>query len=230
MTTNKKLVLLVFAASILTPYIGTIFFVRTVSLFLLLPLDALALIVLLLTMSSLARKEAKKERKKWYAISAALGIGIYFLSYGYLLDAADYVFFKARQSQLDKLVLDIEHYSKIKEMSDAQRYWKSLNHISIENDSSLVEAGRKYYINDVLVEQHIDRNKYEDFRKALIAVDLISFTTLEDGTISFTLDGMLDNCEGYAYSVTGQQPAGNDCGRIIHWKKMADHWYVWYTT
>lgn len=54
--------------------------------------------------------------------------------------------------------------------------------------------------------------------------------TLEDGTIVFTLDGMLDNCVGIAYSDDNSNPGYTNCGRIIEWRKLDDHWYFWYTT
>lgn len=54
--------------------------------------------------------------------------------------------------------------------------------------------------------------------------------TLEDGTILFTLDGMLDNCVGIAYSEDNSNPGYTNCGRIIEWRKLDEHWYFWYTT
>jgi len=54
--------------------------------------------------------------------------------------------------------------------------------------------------------------------------------TLEDGTIVFTIDGMLDNCVGIAYSDDNSNPGYTNCGRIIEWRKLDEHWYFWYTT
>jgi len=54
--------------------------------------------------------------------------------------------------------------------------------------------------------------------------------TLESGEVIFTLDGMLDNCVGIAYSKDNKNPGYTNCGRIIEWKKLDDHWYLWYTT
>lgn len=119
-------------------------------------------------------------------------------------------------------------------MSDGQRHWKSINFTSVEaniaNVDTSVEYGRKYFLDDILKRDGIDKEHYEFFRSILVETDLISFTTLEDGTISFTIDGFLDNCYGIAYSETGTQPFGNDCGRIINWEKIGDNWYTWWTT
>lgn len=67
----------------------------------------------------------------------------------------------------------------------------------------------------------------------LIEIPQLTFAlvdTLEDGTIVFTLDGMLDNCVGIAYSEDNANPGYTNCGRIIEWRKVDEHWFVWYTT
>ena len=69
--------------------------------------------------------------------------------------------------------------------------------------------------------------------KKLITVPQLNFAavdTLESGEIIFTLDGMLDNCVGIAYSKDNQNPGYTNCGRIVEWKKLDEHWYLWYTT
>ncbi|GAB3808895.1 hypothetical protein GCM10028819_48910 [Spirosoma humi] len=58
----------------------------------------------------------------------------------------------------------------------------------------------------------------------------MSFTKLEDGTLSFTRDGFLDNGYGFANSTAGKQPVYNDCGQVISWYQAAPNWYVWATT
>ena len=56
------------------------------------------------------------------------------------------------------------------------------------------------------------------------------YVILESGEVIFTLDGILDNCVGIAYSKDNQNPGYTNCGRIVEWKKLDDHWYLWYTT
>ena len=119
-------------------------------------------------------------------------------------------------------------------MSDGQRYWKSVNFTSIEANIASVDTSgkfaKKYFLDDILKRDGIDKEHYEFFRNILVETDLISFTTLKDGTISFTIDGFIDNCYGIAYSETGTQPNANDCGQIIRWKKIGNNWYAWGTT
>ena len=131
-------------------------------------------------------------------------------------------------------ISELKKYEKIKEMSDGQRHWKSINFTSIEANiadvDTISEYGRKYFLDDILKRDGIDKEHYEFFRSILVETNLISFTTLEDGTISFTIDGFLDNCYGIAYSETGRQPNSNYCGHIIYWIKIGKNWYAWGTT
>ena len=75
----------------------------------------------------------------------------------------------------------------------------------------------------------------EKARKDKIQIEIpqlyfASVDTLESGEIIFTLDGMLDNCVGIAYSKDNLNPGYTNCGRIITWIKFEDHWYWYYTT
>ncbi len=227
--------LLIFILSILTPYIGTIFFILTTNIFILLLIFLLALILLIVSGITLTNIESHKSKKKYYLIVAGLAIICYFLTYNIQRNTADLVYYKSKEVLLNELVVDIKSYKKIKEMSDGLRFWKSVNNISIEaniNDVDTTDSGfgKKYFLDDVLKKNNIDKAYYELFRKKLIDTGFESFITLDDGTISFTMDGMLDNCYGIAYSETGENPETNDCGDIIRWEKISDHWYAWGTT
>lgn len=48
--------------------------------------------------------------------------------------------------------------------------------------------------------------------------------------VLFLLDGILDNCSGFSYSLTDQKPSENCSGDLIYWKKMKRNWYKWGTT
>lgn len=52
----------------------------------------------------------------------------------------------------------------------------------------------------------------------------------ENMHVLFLLDGMLDNCSGFSYSLTEKQPSMNCCGDLIYWKKIKRNWYKWGTT
>lgn len=52
----------------------------------------------------------------------------------------------------------------------------------------------------------------------------------ENKHVLFFLDGILDNCSGFSYSLTDKQPSMNCCGDLIYWKKMKKNWHKWGTT
>jgi len=76
----------------------------------------------------------------------------------------------------------------------------------------------------------IEKAGQENKRVKIPQLIFASVDTLESGEIIFTIDGMLDNCVGIAYSKDNKNPGYTNCGRIIEWKKLEDHWYMWYTT
>lgn len=234
MTMKYKTYLTLFFTAILTPFVTIIILIRTGSLLVIFPILFFALITLIITTIGLIRIDLDKPRKKIYWLTAIIAVVLFVSTYGFQLTGADWLFFKLRESKLNTFISELKKYDRIKEMSDGQRYWKSINFNSIENDIGSVDAsgefGRKYFLEDILILERIDKERYEFFRNILVETDLISFTTLEDGTISFTIDGFLDNCYGTAYSQTGTRPNENDCGQIINWTKIGDSWYAWATT
>lgn len=235
MTSRYITNLVLFITGIATPYLGTIFFIRTASIFILLPTYLIALMVVFITTLGLRSSDPIKSRKKYYSLGATGAVILFFICYGNLIDIADYVYLHSRKEELNRLVTGIKRYKKIHEMSDGLRFWKTINNTTVEfypinADTTEDEFGKKYYLDDILKREGITKQDYEAFRQNLIATGFISFTILDDGTISFTKDGMLDNCHGIAYSETGNRPAKNDCGDIIHWKKISDKWYSWGTT
>ncbi|MGY3214063.1 hypothetical protein [Mucilaginibacter sp. HD30] len=198
------------------------------------PIYFIALFVLIITTVRLSRR---KFVRKSLIIPIAIGsVVLFFYSYDIQLQVADAIYFKFREKQLRSLVSEIKDYRKIVEMTDGLRYWKSVNSISIEPDKKDIDTignelgGQKYLLDSVLNHNGIDKKIYERFRQRLIATGFISFALLEDGSISFTMDGMLDNCYGFSYSKSGTHPQFNDCGEIVRWVKISDNWYAWGTT
>lgn len=234
MTKRFKTYLIIFIIAILVPFVTIVFFIRTGSFLIILPILFLALVTLLTSTIEVIKADHNKQRKKYYWIIAVAAIVLFIFSYGFQLTTADWIFFKSRESKLTKFISELKKYKKIHEMSDGQRYWKSINLTSIEANiadiDTTTEFGKKYFLDDVLRRDSIDKEQYEYFKNLLVETDLISFTTLEDGTILFTIDGFLDNCYGVAYSEIGIKPNLNDCGTIINWTKIGDNWYAWDTT
>lgn len=58
----------------------------------------------------------------------------------------------------------------------------------------------------------------------------VSCVPKENMHVLFLLDGILDNCSGFSYSLSDKQPTENCCGDLIYWKKMKRNWYKWGTT
>lgn len=52
----------------------------------------------------------------------------------------------------------------------------------------------------------------------------------ENKHVLFLLEGVIDNCTGFAYSLTDNKPSQNCCGDLISWKKILMNWHKWGTT
>ena len=52
----------------------------------------------------------------------------------------------------------------------------------------------------------------------------------ENKHVLFLLDGLLDNCCGFSYSLTDNKPSNNCCGDLVYWKKTRRNWYKRGTT
>ena len=76
----------------------------------------------------------------------------------------------------------------------------------------------------------IEKARKENKKIQMPKLNFAIVDTLESGEIIFTLDGILDNCVGIAFAKDNQNPCYTNCGRIVEWKKLDDHWYLWYTT
>lgn len=241
MTTKYKTYLAFFIASMLIPYLTVIFLGRNSSFIISIPLFPSALVLLIVSTIKLRKVDTIKSRKKYYWLIAIAAVFFFFYSYNLQLDAANWVFFKLRERKLTLFVSEIKKYKKIKEMSDGQRFWKTINNTPVEpkikeakpiiNEADTIGEStvKKYVLEDILQKEGIDKTHYEFFRQILISTDIESFTTLDDGTISYTIDGFLNNCFGIAYSEKGTKPENNDCGQIAYWTKITDNWYGWGT-
>lgn len=229
---NKKYI--VYLTSILTPYVVTIFLIEQIGIFLALLVFLFSFITLIISCTILVKSGNNDSSRKWMpALIGLIAVVTFFASYRFQGKIGNYIFYKRREEQLNQFVADIIRYKKINQLSDGQRYWKNVNNTSValtRQEVDTTEINRKQFIDDVLKQSSIDKHQYEQFRQQLIETDFMSFTKLEDGTLSFTRDGFLDNCYGFAYSMTGKQPLYNDCGQVISWYRVAPNWYAWATT
>lgn len=226
--------LVIFIASILTPFAAVIFLLRFFGILICLLLFFFSFVGLIISTIGVVRHEQFRQRKKYYVITSITAVLLFIFSYGSQLYAADWFYFKVREGRLTTFITELKKYEKIKEMSDGEAFWKSFNFTPIEPELIHVDTsgrfGKKYFLEDILKRDDVDHEHYEFFRQLLIKTGFKSFATLEDGTVSFTINGFLDNCYGIAYSETGNHPDDNDCGQIIRWSKLSGNWYAWSTT
>lgn len=223
-----------FIISIFTPYITVVFYHHDAGFFLSILLFLLSLIILIISTLSLCSHEVIIARRKYYGWIATTAVILFFVSYGSQLELAERFFLKKREQKLAILISQIQTYGRIRDMNDGLSYWSTLNGTAVAEDSSVVAKSsgpnKRYFLADILRRDKIDKTHYDSVKSALIQLNFISLTTLSDGTISFTIGGFIDNCSGIAYSVTGAQPASNDCGDIVRWVKIGENWYAWGTT
>jgi len=215
------------------PFVFIIFYSRTSDLFTGLFIDAIVLGIIVVFYVTYCFVEIRKNYRISIAIIICLVIILFFFTYGIQFDAADYVFYKQREKKLNEFALEIKQYEKIKQMTDRKAYVKTLN-------DSLYEFAEKevfdqysqavYLRKDLLEKLNVKEEVHNNFLEKLAENNFTSFETFKDGTISFTIGGMLDNCYGFAYSETGEHPMFNDCGKIIRWEKVSENWYAWGTT
>jgi hypothetical protein len=50
-----------------------------------------------------------------------------------------------------------------------------------------------------------------------------------EGIVLFLTNGIIDNCNGIAFSKFGNEPRKNSCGTLVTWKKVNKNWYQWGT-
>lgn len=226
--TTSNIFIGIMSAMVCIPFLYTIFYIRTLDAFLglLLGMIIAALIIITFIVYCFI------ERRKNFRIGVLAGIFgalvIFIFSFGFQLDAADYLFYKLREKKFNELVTEIKKYGKITSMSDGNRYSKSLNDSIYEfEDKDMLKDNRKgvHLYADLLKELDIDEKIHQDFRNRLTQLDCISFNTYPDGAVSFTIDGWIDSCYGLTYSPIGEKHS--DDGRVIVWKHIEGSWYAW---
>src|SRR5688500_9407480 len=160
MTTKFKTYLIIFFSAILTPFVSIVFFIRTSSLFIILPILFFSLVTLIISTIGVIKADPNKPRKKYYWIAAIIAVVLFVFSYKFQLTAADWIFFKFRESELTTFISELKKYDRIHQMSDGQRYWKSINFTSIEpniaDDDTSGKYNRKYFLEDILKRDGID--------------------------------------------------------------------------
>ena len=192
----------------------------------------LSIITLVITLS----RKRNSNKSKYITLTIFVCLTLFlFLGqniYGYI---GDYFMLMPKLGRLNVFVKEIKDYKNIQNMSDGQRHYKELNNHLITYDSIKVDTPQSRFIrktemiNDVLTSEQISKEKYNQYRNELIYLGFIRFEIHGDAII-FTIDGMLDNCYGYAYCETEYIPKNTKCGRIVVWRQIIKNWYSFGTT
>ncbi len=213
---------------LMVPFIATIFFIRTGFLF---PTLLTSVAATGFIMSSFA-VYCFVEARKYFRLGVLAGIFgviiLFFVTYGFQLSAADYVYFKIRENRFNEFVAEIKKYEKIKSLQDRKNYGGSLNdkrYTYKEKDINMEGENPQYAYKDLLRKLNIDEKTHEDFCNRLLDLGCIEFQTFEDGAVCFTINGMLNHCEVITYTQTGEPHVIYGAARS--WKKIQDNWYAW---
>jgi hypothetical protein len=171
--------------------------------------------------------------KRLTPLAYLLGLAAAFWLAPRLQDPVERGYLHFRGNALEAFVIDIRSYGKISGMSDANRFYKEFNLDLITFNPSDVDTqgiGRDVVLLDTALERSkVSRAKYEDFRRRLIDLGFINFTT-QGEILIFTRDGMLDNCYGLAYSESKRIPKSTSCGSVVRWDHLTGNWYSFGTS
>ncbi|MCB0279961.1 MAG: hypothetical protein KDD94_10680 [Calditrichaeota bacterium] len=206
---TKKESIIVLIISLLTPYILIIFYLRTITLFVLWPIFIIALFLAILSLVSYIRIEKSRKNKTIVYLIFTTALLFFFLGYGLLLNLSDWVFFKIREDKLNRFVEEIISYQKSFKLKEGQS-------VSVNGQSSKLRSN-----------MYIDPDVYKNIDMQLNKLGLISVDILENGAVSFTITGFMDNCVGLAFSKL-KKKVPPSCGELIFWRQLSENWFVWY--
>jgi hypothetical protein len=149
------------------------------------------------------------------------------------------LFFSSRAERLTAFKDAFCAYGRIWQMTDGQRYHKSLNgqRIALTASTTVVpsppeeRSGRP--VAAVLAGDSIAPAQFDEFRRELIAMRLIEVARTGNG-VAFVHDGMLDNLEGFIFVPNGSAPPTIGSAlfetTLVALVPMRDGWYYFGTT
>jgi hypothetical protein len=150
-----------------------------------------------------------------------------------------WLFWRTREATLDGFISDVLHDARVRDMSDGQRFYKSLNGtlITFEPgaavDTAHVTHATVWPLAQVLARDGIERATYERYRHRLIDLHLIEYSVTPD-YVGFVYDGFLDNLNGYLWVRPGHDPPPIGAELFLTQLVVLDHlgggWYYFATT
>lgn len=225
---TKKTVLTVMGISLSAPYVFTFYFLKISNVFIEILVDLISLVlVITLLIAYLILENDKRKRSLTVIISVGL-IGVFMFTYKFQLKAANYIYFKLHERDMNELVSEIQGYGKIYTMTDMQGYYKQINDTDVEiykDEQSEVKIRRKdaMDVNQYLKEFDIDEGRFETIRKGLVKLKVRKFKT-EGDKIFFIMDGFIVT-DGYVFSEDGFEPLKYGEYYVRDCQKVADKWF-----
>ena len=234
---NKRLksriigILLILSA--LTPFVYTVFFLRSTSIFQGVLVDFIALVTLVITVIWYIRWEDSNKMKLIVGIGALGSIVLFVFSYKILIHTSDHVFFKIREKRLNKFSQEIKNYKKIYFLMNTQLGSEFINGFKVEyNDEKAyrsIKTGNRYLLSEMIKKENIDLERYRYFCKMLGELDLWSFNLNKDGSIFFKIkrDILLIYCQNGDELQLDLRT--NTYRKVNHgWEKLNKNWYLLY--
>ena len=86
------------------------------------------------------------------------------------------------------------------------------------------------FISDNLIEDKWTFEQAKEYLKTKQIPIKLELYNREEKEVLFLISGILDNCNGIAYTKTGKKISTNNCGRMVLWEKINENWYKWATT
>ena len=184
------------------------------------------------TLAPLVRERSTRSDPKrvWFAVAVFVVVWIPACNPGLLGSVNDRAYFAHRASGLEQLDARIVQLGQIREMSDGQRYWKSVNGIAYRGETE--NPPEAIPLQAVLDSAGVSAESFEDLRQRMIRLGVSSFESDTERT-GYLIDGFLDNCIGFLSVRSGREPKIGDFaprGRIVSLTRLAPGWYLYRTT
>lgn len=193
---------------------------------------AVSVVAVVATLVPLVRERSIRSdpRRVLLAVALFLAVWIPACDLGSLGSVGDRAYFARRASELQQLDALIVRLGQVREMSDGQRYWKTVNGLVYRGDGE--NPPEAIPLQSALDSAGVRAESFEDLRQRMIRLGIICFES-DTARAGYMIDGFLDNCIGFLRVRSGREPKLGDIaprGRIISLTRVAPGWYIYRTT
>ncbi len=221
---SNKSSLFAIALSILIPYTTALILTQLIGLLIISLIHICCILTLIyFTIRFLAHEKSKWKKSIVFFISLG-AIVLFFSLRRQLFEARYFIYVKINEKTLDEIVTEIKKQKTIYEMSSGERHQIYLNDYRVVYSKTEVDTtSKKYFIDEILKKEGIDKKIYNDFRGYLRSLNLLTFEVMSDSSIVFIMDGYLGDVYGIKYFKEKEnQPHPN-----ILDKKISGNWYIY---